>query len=226
MLNFIRVLLLVFTTLLPVVNPLGGEPIFYALTRRYTSAARLILARKIALYSFTILAVSLLFGPTILGFFGISLAVIQIAGGLVLAGTGWNLLNQKEDESAGKDAPATTEDALAHAFFPLTLPITVGPGCISIAVTIGAHLRHEAAPGSVYGIPLHLIAALIGMLLLSVLVWFCYWRAEHLVKVLGRSGTNILLRLSAFILFSIGVQIMWNGLISGIPQVLTTAQKP
>jgi multiple antibiotic resistance protein len=219
-LNFIRVMLLAFTTLFPVVNPIGCAPIFLALTRRYPSSAQQLLARKIAAYSFAILAVSLLFGTSILGFFGISLVVIQIAGGLLLASTGFNLLNQKDDTSAEKEAPPTLEDALDHAFYPLTLPITVGPGCISIAITLGAHLRHDPGPGLIHGIPRHFLAALLGMFLLCVLVLICYGRADRLVLVLGKGGTSILMRLSAFILFAIGVQILWNGLSSGVPQML------
>ena len=220
-LNFVKVLIIAFTTLFPVVNPIGCAPIFLSLTQRYPQSAQQILARKIAGYSFGILAVSLVFGTAILGFFGISLVVIQIAGGLILAATGWNLLN-KEDGSSGREAPATLEDALEHAFFPLTLPITVGPGCIAIAVTLGAHLRHEAGPGLIHGIPRHFIAALLGMFLLCVLVMVCYGRADRLVQRLGKSGTSILMRLSAFILFAIGVQILWNGLSAGAPQILAT----
>jgi multiple antibiotic resistance protein len=219
-LQFIRVMLLAFTTLFPVVNPIGCAPIFLTLTRRYPSSAQQLLARKIAGYSFAILAVSLLFGTSILGFFGISLVVIQIAGGLVLASTGFNLLSQKDDTPAEKEAPPTLEDALDHAFYPLTLPITVGPGCISIAITLGAHLRHEPGPGLIRGVPRHFLAALLGMFLLCVLVLICYGNAERLVLVLGKSGTSILMRLSAFILFAMGVQIMWNGLSDGVPQML------
>jgi multiple antibiotic resistance protein len=219
-LNFIRVVLVAFTTLFPVVNPIGCAPIFLSLTRRYPSSAQQLLARKIAAYSFAILAVSLLFGTFILGFFGISLVVIQIAGGLLVASTGFNLLNQKDDKSAENEAPPTLEDALDHAFYPLTLPITVGPGCISIAITLGAHLRHDSGPGLIHGIPRHFLAALLGMFLLCVLVLICYGKADRLVLVLGRSGTSILMRLSAFILFAIGVQILWNGLSSGVPQML------
>jgi len=218
-LNFIRVLLVAFTTLFPVVNPIGCAPIFLALTRVYPQSAQQILARKIAAYSFIILAVSLLFGTSILNFFGISLVVIQIAGGILLAATGWNLLNQKDDASAKEEAPPTLEDALDHAFYPFTLPITVGPGCISIAITLGAHLRRESGPGLFHGVPRHFEAALVGMFLLCLLVLICYGRAERLAHVLGKSGTSILMRLSAFILFAIGVQILWNGLSSGVPQM-------
>jgi multiple antibiotic resistance protein len=220
-LNFIRVMLLAFTTLFPVVNPFGCAPIFLALTTRYPSSAQKLLARKIAAYSFIILAVSLVFGTSILGFFGISLVVIQIAGGALLASTGWNLLNQKDEASGEQQTPQTLEDALDHAFYPLTLPITVGPGCISIAITIGAHLRRDSGPGLIHGIPRHFLAALLGMFLLCVLVLFCYGRAEYIARALGKAGTSILMRLSAFILFAIGVQILWNGLTSGVPQMFS-----
>lgn len=219
--DFIKVLLIAFVTLFPVVNPIGDAPIFLALTEQYPQAVQRILARKIAAYGFVLLATSFLFGSMILDFFGISLVVIQIAGGLVVAATGWKVLNQEDTSSAATPSTGTLEDALRHAFFPLTLPITVGPGCISIAITLGAHLRHEAGPGWEHGYPRHFIAALIGMFLLCVLVVLCYGNADRLVRMLGTSGTSILTRLSAFILLAIGVQIIWNGLSSGIPQMFS-----
>ena len=221
MIDFIKVLLVAFVTLFPVANPIGDASIFLALTQQYPQSAQRLLARKIAGYGFFLLAGWFLFGSIILEFFGISLVVVQIAGGLVVAATGWGLLNQKDDDSAGSQAPATLEDALEHAFYPLTLPITVGPGCISIAITLGAHLRHQAGPGWEHGFPRHFIAALIGMFLLCVLVMVCYGNADRLERVLGKSGTTIVTRLSAFILLAIGVQIVWNGLGSGMPQLFS-----
>jgi hypothetical protein len=106
------------------------------------------------------------------------------------------------------------------AFFSLTLPITVGPGCISIAITLGAYLRHEAGPGFEHGYPRHFIAALVGMFLVCVLVMICYAYAVRLTRILGRSGTGILIRLSAFILLAIGVQIMSKGIRSEFPGLL------
>jgi multiple antibiotic resistance protein len=222
-LDFIKILMVAFTSLFPVVNPIGCAPIFFGLTKQYPQSAQRILARKIAGYSFAILAASLLFGTMILNFFGVSLPVIQIAGGMVVAATGWNLLNQSDQDSSVSNAAGTLEDALEHAFYPLTLPITVGPGCISIAITLGAHLRVQAGPGwLMHGEPRHFIAALTGMLLLCLLVLLCYGSAERLVRKLGKSGTTILVRLSAFILFAIGVQILWNGLTAGIPKVFAS----
>jgi multiple antibiotic resistance protein len=220
MVDLIKVLLAVFMALFPVVNPIGCAPIFLSLAEQYPASAQRILSGKIAIYGFALLVVSFLFGSIILSFFGISLVVIQIAGGLIVAATGWNLLNQKDDDdSTANKTPGTLEDALQHAFFPLTLPITIGPGCISIAITLGAHLRREAGPGWEHGYPANFVAGLIAMFLLSLLVFVCYANANRMVRLLGVSGTNILTRLSAFILFAIGVQILWNGLSAGIPQI-------
>ncbi len=175
------------------------------------------------MYGFALLAGSFLFGSEILSFFGVSLAVIQITGGLILASTGWSLLNQRVAASAAEQTLDTLEIALQHAFYPLTLPITVGPGCISIAITLGAHLRHQAGPGLEHGYPRHFLAALTGTFLLCVLVWLCYGNAGRLVKLLGHSGTTIVTRLSAFILMAIGVQIICNGLSSAMPTLFAHA---
>jgi multiple antibiotic resistance protein len=213
----VKTIVLAFTALFPLVNPVGGAPIFLSLTRRYPQAVQKVLARKIAIYGFALLAGSLILGTEVLSFFGISLTVVQIAGGLVVAITAWNLLNQSPAVAAGSDS-GTLEDALQHAFFPLTLPITVGPGCISVAITLGAHLRYQNA--AEHGFSFQFFgSALIGMALVCLLVVICYGNADRLVKLLGASGTSILTRLSAFILLALGVQIIWNGLESGLPQI-------
>jgi multiple antibiotic resistance protein len=122
----------------------GGRALIFGLTRNYPNPRRSPGA-KIAAYGFVLLVISALFGSEILAFFGISLFVVQIAGGLVVAVAGWNLLNQREDAPSAKQAPETLQDALDHAFFPLTLPLTVGPGAISVAITLGAHLNIRPA---------------------------------------------------------------------------------
>ena len=214
--EFVRTLVIAFVTLFPVINPIGDAPIFLSLTRQYPQSVQKLLARKIAMYGFIILAVSLLIGTEILAFLGIKLFVVQIAGGLIVASTGWTLLRQKDEDNPDSGSePSTLEDALQHAFYPLTLPLTVGPGSISIAITIGAHLRPPGSSPFSRAYLLQLPAALIGMALLSFVIYVCYGGAERLVRALGKNGTDIMIRLSAFVLFAIGVQIMWNGLSTG-----------
>src|ERR1700757_875384 len=112
LIEFVRTLVVAFVTLFPVVNPIGDAPIFLSLTRQYPESIQKLLARKIAMYGFFILAVSLLIGTEILAFLGIKLFIVQIAGGLIVASTGWTLLKQKDDDTASESAPASVADAL------------------------------------------------------------------------------------------------------------------
>lgn len=213
-LDFIKVLAVIFVALFPIVNPIGDAPIFLSMTRQYPQSARKILARKIAAYSFARLAASFLFGTEVLSFFGISLVVIQITGGLIVAAMAWRLLNQETGIPFQGRESYTLEGILEHAFYPLTLPLTVDPGAISVAITLGAHLRHQAGPGPIHGYPRHFLAALAGIFLVCLVVRLCYGSADRFVTMLGKSGTNILTRLSAFILMAIGIQnlVEWTKL--------------
>lgn len=204
-----------FAALFPIVNPVGDAPIFLNLTRRYPQSVHKILARKIAVYGFLMLTASLLLGTEILAFFGISIPIMQVAGGLILAITGWQLLSQQDDAAGAQGQKGTLEDALLHAFYPLTLPLTVGPGCISVAITIGAQLKHKVGREYLFDLPVFL-AAMLGMAAVCVLVWLCYGNAERLVRALGTTGSTIVTRLSSFILLTIGVQITWNGFSSAL----------
>ena len=222
--DVVSALVLTFVSLFPVVNPIGDAPIFLNLTRQYPESTRKLLARKVAWYGFTLLAISMLFGSEILAFFGVTLPVVQIAGGLVLTATGWHLLNQPLDAASATREPTSLQGALEEAFYPLTLPITVGPGCISIAVALGAHLRSLSGSGWEHGYPVRLAGALVGMALVCLLVAVCYGNADRLAGRLGQTGTTIVIRLSAFILIAIGIEIAWTGLSAELLLVLERAR--
>ena len=201
---------LTFAALFPIINPVGVAPIFLSLTSAYPESIRSLLARKIALYGLLLLGGSLALGSAVLAFFGISLPIIQLAGGFVLANTGWTMLNQKNGDTEEVVRTANLEDALQRAFYPLTLPLTVGPGSISVAIAIGAQIRQQSTTDRIDNLPLFL-GAFLGMALVCSTLWVCYRNAGKLTKFLGPSGTNIVVRLSAFLLLAMGVQIMWNG---------------
>lgn len=134
MLELVKSVLLVISALFPIVDPIGGSPIFLSLTRAYDSPTRKLLARRIAVNSLILLVASFAVGSYVLSFFGISLPVVQVGGGLVVISTGWALLHRKDDtDRRPADAVVNTADALNDSFYPLTLPLTVGPGSISIA---------------------------------------------------------------------------------------------
>ena len=200
--------LLVVGALFPIVNPIGNTPIFLSLTRGLSSHGRTVLARMIALNGLMLILTSILIGTHILAFFGISLPVVQVGGGLVVISTGWTLLRQPNDEiGKGSNRECSEEDYTRQAFYPLTLPLTVGPGSISVAITVGAN-RPE---GSQWHWP-PIVGMLLGSLLIAASIYWSYRFAERIGRTLGESAMNVVIRLSSFILVCIGVQILWNGL--------------
>ena len=205
----IKSTLLVLTALFPIVNPLGSAPIFLSLTHYYSADERKILSRRIALNSMVLLVGSYFVGTHILSFFGISLPVVQVGGGLVVASTGWMMLRQKDEDSTKSDVHRTVdaEDLSRRAFYPLTLPLTVGPGSISVAITLGAN-----EPRSGHHFIYSIVGAIIGSLLIAASVYLCYAFADRLARALGETAMNVIMRLSSFLLVCIGVQIIWNGL--------------
>src|SRR5258708_32188520 len=139
MLEAAKSLLLVLSALFPIVDPLGGSPFFLALTSEYAPEARKILSWRIALNSFFLLVGSYFVGTYILAFFGISLPVVQLGGGLIVIATGWTLLRLRDDEKHGVHKTMQPQDRCRHAFYPLTMPLTVGPESISVSVPLGAN---------------------------------------------------------------------------------------
>jgi len=196
------------SALFPIVNPLGGSPIYLTLTSGYPTSARTALAWRVAWDSFFLLAASFLIGTHVLAFFGISLPVVQVGGGLIVISTGWTMLQQKPDDSR-KDSgqhKIDADDIFKNAFYPLTMPLTVGPGSISVAITLGANVSRQ------HGVNfLSVIAALVGSLLIALSVFLCYGFADRLARLVGPTGMSVIMRLSSFLLVCIGVQILWNG---------------
>ena len=197
--------LLVYAGLFPIVNPVGGAPIFVGLTRDRTDEERDALALRVALNSFFLLLGSLLGGSYVLEFFGITLPIVRIAGGFVVTATGWKLLQSGDpDETRHDDKPRASVDA----FYPLTMPLTVGPGSIAVAITLGSERPKEA---DLAYIALLGGVAIAGIAAIAATVYVCYRFAEGTVRRLGVQGTNVMVRMSAFILMCIGIEIIWNG---------------
>jgi multiple antibiotic resistance protein len=207
MVDAVKVFLLTVSALFPIVDPLAGSPLFLAMTQQYSLEARKALAWRVALNSLVLMVASYFVGAHVLNFFGVSLPVVQVGGGLIVASMGWRMLLEKDEPHQTSRNSVQCSDALHSAFYPLTLPLTVGPGSISVAVTLGANsTRH-------YGFHLVVIlAALIAMAAVATSVLLCYGLADQLARALGRTGMIVTVRLSSFLLVCIGVQIMWNGI--------------
>jgi multiple antibiotic resistance protein len=216
MLEAAKSLFLILSALFPIVDPLGNSPIFLAMTRDYSRSTRKTLSWRIAMNSFFLLVGSYFIGTHVLSFFGISLPVVQVGGGLIVISTGWTLLTHGVDDGQ-KDAKQgiQPQDPFRHAFYPLTLPLTVGPGSISVAITLGANApRHQGFN------PLGIVVAVVGSTLLAASIFFCYAFADRLGQVLGKTGTIVIIQLTSFLLVCIGVQILWKGasaLLASVP---------
>jgi len=202
---------LTFSALLPLVNPLGSSLMFLSVAGGAPPAVYKTLARKIAITATIFLLSVQLVGTALLKFFGISLPVVQVAGGLTLAAMGWNLLNQGEPENTKKEAEAEgggLGSLERKVFYPFTFPITAGPGCIVVMVTLSAH---ATVKGVLPDIAAHAGIA-IAVMLLCVAVYFCYANAPLITSRVPQQTAHGILRVIAFFLLCIGVQITWNGL--------------
>ena len=218
--EFVKNALLVIGALFPIVNPLGTAPIFLTLTRGFPAGTHAVLARKIALNGFVLLVGSILIGTNILAFFGISLPVVQVGGGMVVIATAWSLLNRKDDSDGRQETKPTANpaDLSRRAFYPLTLPLTVGPGSISVAITVGANRPQGNETHWAY-----LTAAVLGAAVVAITIYFSYRFAEALARVLGETAMSVIIRLSSFILLCIGVQIGWNGVSALLHSVMSAS---
>jgi len=210
---FVKVFLTIVATLLPIVNPVGSAPIFLNLTHGADTSTRKALAAAVAFNSFLLLLGSLILGNLVLRMFGLSIPVVQIAGGIVLCMLAVKMLS---DEPASTPLPSEQSDAMAiaRAFYPLTLPLTVDPGAIAVAVTIGANHSHNLRT-----IAVGIVAGVAGVSTIAVSVWLCYRYAERVSVWLGHSRMMAVLRLSAFVMLCIGVQIAWNGVKAMLEEV-------
>ncbi|MGD0648471.1 MAG: MarC family protein [Acidobacteriaceae bacterium] len=213
-----------FSALLPLVNPLGSAFVFLGLVGLAPIEVYRSLARKIAINTVIFLLVIALIGSSLLSFFGISLPIMQVSGGIVIAMIGWSLLNQQDSHvSAEKTAsaqPAVTEPEIASlkskAFYPFTFPITAGPGCLVVMLTLSVHAKQPDITQTLLAYA-GLLAAII---LLSASVYLCYAYAPKIVHSISPATVHGILRVVAFILFCIGIQIAWNGLSTLLPPLL------
>jgi multiple antibiotic resistance protein len=211
---------LAFSALFPLVNPIGSALLLVGFVGPVPIEVYRSLARRIAINVLIFFVVIELIGSAILNFFGISLPIVEVSGGLVIAAMGWSLLNQKDDANSEKKVQieASAEDTLktleAKSFYPFTFPITVGPGCMVVTLTLSARATQATVTDTLIAHGGIILAALV----MSVLVYLCYANAPRITRAIAPTLAHGILRVIAFFLLCIGVQIAWNGL----SQLLTT----
>jgi multiple antibiotic resistance protein len=216
--------LIAFSVLLPLINPLGSALVFLGLAGEASPAVYHSLARKIAINNVIFLGIIELLGATILNFFGISLPIVQLSGGIVIAAMGWSVLNErdananfrkKQEETEVRDE-TRTRYLEQDAFYPFTFPVTSGPGTLVALLTLTAHISNQVISKDVMA---H-VGVFLAVVVLSALVYFCYAYAPKITKVISPSTAHGILRVVAFILVCIGAQIAWNGLAVLLGEVL------
>jgi multiple antibiotic resistance protein len=206
---FLKTVLVFILALVPILNPLGLAPIFLAMTGSASEEVRAEMARRIATNAFIMLVLSMVIGSHVLEFFGLSLSIVRVGGGMLVIASAWKLLNTDDPRGtrmAEDKIDWSSKQGVERAFFPLTFPLLVGPGSIAIAITLGTGLVEGRAVSF-----LQAAAALVGVVLVSCLVFLSLRFAARLVRLLGDTGTLVFLRLSSFILLCIGVAIFWDG---------------
>ncbi|MCC7079605.1 MAG: NAAT family transporter [Burkholderiales bacterium] len=207
----LQALVLVPVALLPIINPLGTAPVFVATVGVDRDLAKR-LARQIAINSWYVLVGCMLVGTYVLTVFGISLAVVRLGGGLLLAATAWRMLHSNADDDVHA-AAAEQASTLSHyelvrrSFFPMTFPLTTGPGTIAASIALGAQIPTTAPVLYLAGA----LVAAVGAMLVSVVLYYVFWHSAAVLKRLGDIGTLVMMRLMAFILLCIGIQMMWTG---------------
>lgn len=199
---------LAFSALFSIVNPIGAALIFSQVTAERSHLERITLARRIGLYAAMVMLGALWLGSYVLEFFGVSLAALRIAGGLVVATRAWSLLSAPEHIEARKQEQAEgAEGAEDVAFFPLTMPFTTGPGTISVAIALGAN----RPSGRLEGVLPFFAGVSAAAVAVAVVVWLAYSSADRLTALLGEARARIVTRLAAFLMLCVGTQITLVG---------------
>jgi multiple antibiotic resistance protein len=215
--SVIGAFLLAFPALFSIVNPVGAALIFNQVTTERSLAERQRLAGKVGSYSAIVLLASLWLGGYVLTFFGISLAALRIAGGMVVGIRAWGLLMQPaehEERKATAAAPVQQSDDEV-AFFPLTMPLTTGPGTIAVAIALSSQRPSSGIGTLAFFGGMSLAAACV-----ALSIWVCFRWSDRVVAVLGKGGARILSRLIAFLLLCVGVQIIVTGIIGVADTIL------
>lgn len=221
--GFVSQILFGFTGLVAIINPFGMAFVFLDRTESMSDDERARLAKRVAFNSLVVLIVTFFVGTRILNFFGISMAALRIGGGLTVTVSGWQMLNAPDaPDSPSRDpaaqAPADVAASASNkAFFPLTIPLTIGPGTIATAIALNARYSQELADFALTG----LISVIVALLVAGT-IWLLFGRAGRFAWHLGAEGTRIAERISAFLLLCIGVQIM----LTGLAEFLLSVGKP
>ncbi len=189
-----------FVALFPITNPVGVVPIFYSLTANTSQRQRLQQAKKVALNASTIMAFFFLTGQAILDFWGISLGVLQIAGGLLIARTAWTFAETDRPQSVPNSSDTAQPKDIA--LIPMAIPLISGPGAIGLVIGLAA----QDPQWSNY------LGGLLGIFMLGITLYICLVWGEILVKVFGKSGIRVMNQVLGFFILAVSIQLLADGI--------------
>ncbi|MDI3318556.1 MarC family protein [Pinibacter soli] len=220
---FAEIIPLTYVALFHVINPIGSGVLFYNLTSRATSKERRSLAKHVALNTSIMLVIILMAGIYLLKLFGITVPIIKMCGGLVILAMGWRSLQQDDDvNDSDKKMQLTnvhTNDVYKNKqFYPFTFPFTVGPGTISVALTISAEsLVHR---GNNANSLLQFAGAVTAVILIAFTIYVCYGSADMVMNRLSLHMRKVIMKIFSFILLCIGGQILFGGVEDFVKYIL------
>jgi multiple antibiotic resistance protein len=188
-----------FLALFPIVDPFGGVPIFFSLTSSWPADERRRTALKTSFYVFAILVVFLFFGRFVLSFFGISLPVLKIAGGLIVANTAWGMVTSTSRMTVAETEEATDKEDISLT--PLAMPLLSGPGAIGVVMALAAHVDNWLA----------YLGMVIGIAAVALSVFLFLRMGGPLVRRLGPGAVGAINRIFGFLILAIAVQLVWDG---------------
>lgn len=212
--SFINLVFIGVIALFPVVNPIGSALIISPYLANLSDGEKRLAVCRITGYAFLLCTVSLFAGPWILAAFGLSIPVIQLAGGIMICKIGWEFLStdQKSNSSVALENQGTViseySKLLNKLFYPITFPLTTGAGTISVLFTLSASSTGANQKQYYLG----MLAIMVSILIMCVLIFIFYLNTKRIIHYLGENGENILNRISAFLIFCVGLQIAVNGL--------------
>lgn len=210
--------LFAFSALLPIVNPVGSALELLPLVGDAPTSVYRTLARRIAVDNIVFLLIIEILGSALLRFFGISIPIVEVSGGIVVSGLGWMTLNQpdpdgksQEEKAAAKSVSEPIEGKyIPKVFYPFTFPITSGPGTVVTMLALNAHASH---PRLIDSFLAH-AGIFLAVLVITTCIYGCYAYAPRLAKIVSPNTIHGIVRIISFLMFSIGIQITWNGLSS------------
>jgi multiple antibiotic resistance protein len=205
--TFVHLLFIGIVALFPVVNPIGSAFMVNPYLSKLPDDERKNAIKKITIYAFTFCVISLFIGHWILELFGISIPVIQVAGGIMICKMGWELLSGDKNEKTDK---SNTENfnVAENLFYPLTFPVTTGAGTISVVFTLSAH----SANANWTAYLLNTLSIVIAIFIMCVLVYVSYSNTKIIIHKLGDNGKKAINQISAFLIFCVGLQIFFTGI--------------